>query len=54
MILQDKQVTALFGQLGELLDRVTRLETRMVRLMEFVGCDSRGKPLPVDTNKQQR
>jgi hypothetical protein len=50
--MNEQQIKALFGQLGELLERVTRLETRMVRLMNFVGCDTQGKP--VDRKDQQR
>lgn len=44
-----EQIQALFGRLEELLDRVTRLETRMVRLMLHLRCDPHtGKPIPVE------
>jgi hypothetical protein len=44
--MNNKDIVAVFGRLDELLDRVTRLETRMVVFMQFMGCDKHGRELP--------
>jgi hypothetical protein len=44
--MDQKQIDAMFGQLGEILDRVVRLESRMVNVMKHIGLDPHtGKPV---------
>ena len=46
MTLNDKQIQALFGRVDELLERVTRIETRQYRMMKYMGIDPHNPPAP--------
>jgi ketopantoate hydroxymethyltransferase len=51
--MNQEQIKAVLGRLGEIVDRTKRIETRLVRVMEHLGLDPKsGKAIETPTEKK--